>query len=437
MEAQSQLGVREFCALIGDPNVTPDLTSQMYFNYLALLRRDDFPQVVPSLINLYNDDSMCDRLAKYYFSIVSPVVGGGGLRNPNSRPENQCNTIRLKILVQLGNYGEKAKAALPWLDELASQPLDSVGDQALADQAKRSADQIRGLGSPRGGGLGGSSGAGGAGLGSEDDIDDPRGAHAGGSDNSSFTLSPKESAEKTLHGKSLAEWIAIVATELDRKTLLQACRSIGELAVHDPSMAANATQSLRELIESNRDFPADDPRRPARSDQPAMDLILAAAIHSLSKIPIESAELDQQTIESVTQVVQEVPVIKTSSRTGSTYQGGKLLQDAIGNAACEFFARRLKPEQAIDFVERQLVSGSDNGCFRLQSLPGEPMFVATIEQVMPALIESIDNWPAAVTSKAQRSCTHEFLRLGVYYFKSDEFKSAAETAMKSMMSDQK
>ncbi len=435
MEVRSQLAVNEFCEFLSDPELPPELSNQMYYNRLALLNRDDIPQVVPALIKIYDNDVMCDRLA---MTLAQSIASGQfGKESAPLSPEENRIQIRIKILTQLGNYREKANAALTWLDQLASQKSESKGDQALAQKALQAARQIRNLDLKEGGAEGDNSG-GGTGTGARDE------KGKGDSTNSSVInekksghSEPAESpkvVEKTLQGSTLTEWMKIAETELDRKTLMQACISIGKLAAHDRTRAESAFHTLLELLESNWDAPVEH-STVFTSDPASTDVIIAATIRSLNKIRVdfkvrsESAFLDQWAVELVTKVVRERPIV---NGIGSTSQGGKLIQDGIGDAACEFFARDLKPEQAIEFIEQNLVSGSDNSSFRLQHLFSESEFVTTINKVLPELIKSIEKWPAVAKSEAQKSNTHEFLRMGIFYLKNDEFKAVAESAMKAL-----
>ena len=163
-----------------------------------------------------------------------------------------------------------------------------------------------------------------------------------------------------------------------------------------------------------------------------MDVVIAAAIKSLSKIPIDNRELAWRSVETVTRVTRNAPVIKTGLRIGSSYQGNTLIQDAIGNAACKFFARHLEQEYAITFIEEQLVAGTEQSSFRLRQLPSEAEFVAKLKQEVRLWVESINDWPATALQEHQRSCAHEFLRMCVFDLKSEEFQAAAEEAMKAL-----
>jgi hypothetical protein len=157
MEVRSQLAVNEFCALLSDPELPPELSNQMYYNRLALLNRDDIPQVVPALMKIYNNDLMCDRLAM----VRNVEAGQFGKESAPLSPEENRIQIRIKILTQLGNYREKATAALTWLDQLASQKSESKGDQSLAQKAEQAARQIRNLDLKGGGAEGGGDSGGG------------------------------------------------------------------------------------------------------------------------------------------------------------------------------------------------------------------------------------------------------------------------------------
>ena len=425
MEVRSQLAVNEFCAHLSDPELPPDLSNQMYYNRLALLNRDDIPQVVPALMKIYDNDLMCDRLA---MTLTQNVAAGQfGKQSVLPLPEENRIHIRIKILTQLGNYREKAIAALTWLDQLASQESEPGGEQ-LARQAKQSARQIRNLD------LGGGGGAEGGDSGSATDAkveggnkDSPNSSGANEGEQTRQTPPPRQQVtEKTLHGKTLTEWIKIVDTELDRETLLQACRSIGELAAHDGTRGEIAFQTLLQLIESKLDSPAD---RSEIYERASIESIIAAAISSLAMIPIENEELQRNALELITKVVRERPVVRG---VGATSQGGKLIQDSIGHAACELFASLLTSDQVIEFIEQNLVSGTDSSSFRLQHLFSEPEFVTTINKVIPELIKSIEKWPASAESKSQKEHAHEFLRMGIINLENDEFVASVEPVMKAL-----
>jgi hypothetical protein len=152
--------------------------------------------------------------------------------------------------------------------------------------------------------------------------------------------------------------------------------------------------------------------------------VIAAAIESLSQLPLESAELTNMARQTVERIVREAPL--TRDDVGSISQGGVLIQDAIGSAACRFFANHLQPEQVIGFLEEQLVDGTDQSSFRLQQLPGEREFVERLKVALPTLMESMKNWPDISKREPQQMATREFLRLCIFRIEDPDFQAVAE-----------
>jgi hypothetical protein len=94
LQVRSELGVKAFCSLLADPSVPTDLMDHMYFDVLWRLPPHEKSHAVSALIKYYEDDTICDRLAAYYYRRNS-------LGMPPQRDEARFN-FRMRILDDLG-----------------------------------------------------------------------------------------------------------------------------------------------------------------------------------------------------------------------------------------------------------------------------------------------------------------------------------------------
>ena len=143
---------------------------------------------------------------------------------------------------------------------------------------------------------------------------------------------------------------------MEPKTLLAAVTSIGILAKGESTNAKEAVKihaKLLNLLENK------DAMKDAK--------LAYHLIETIGLLENSNSNLKAKAIKTIAELVRNMPLNEKgvySSFAASKY----FVQDAIGNAACEYLGEHLPADETLEFLEKHLVNGSEQSQFRFREI---------------------------------------------------------------------